>query len=237
MIHINHLSFSYNSNDQSSFQLKEINLNVKENENYGIIGLSGSGKSTLLKCIANIFEPQSGSISLQNQNISMVFQQNALFDSMTVYENLAFPLNEFKKTNSDDIIFHFLESVGLKEHINKTPSELSGGMRKRLGIIRSLIIEPKILLYDEPTAGLDPITSHKITTLIQELNLKNKITSIIVSSDFLNLQRMTDRMGILVPMNGSSTLLDLGESKNIYNIKNEYLNQFIKGLSTGPLTA
>lgn len=243
MIQLNQASFSYNTNKPNEFELSNINLEIKENETYGILGLSGCGKSTLLKCIAGIYNITSGAIKINTDKVSMVFQQNALFDSMTVYENIFFPIYEFNQNNSTwDMndskkqIEHYLKLVGLHEHQNKNSSELSGGMRKRLGIIRSLILNPNVLLYDEPTAGLDPITAHKITELIKELNDKNNITSVVVSSDYYNTVKMSDRIGMIIPKDKKYTLFDLGKTNDLKNSTNEFLQQFISGRSIGPLT-
>ncbi len=238
MIHVQSLQFSFDPNRIEEFSLIDINLNVSKDSQYGILGLGGSGKSVFLKCIADIFKPQSGSVQLGDTRISMLFQQNALFDSMTVYENLFFPLNELfpHLKNKKDKVLEFLGHVGLQDEMDLYPSELSGGMKKRLGISRALIVEPAIVLYDEPTAGLDPVTAHSITEFIRDLNTKNTITSVIVSSDYLNIQKMCTEVGIMIPYKGGHTLRHLGKGADLSNCRDEFFQQFIQGIESGPLT-
>jgi len=189
-------------------------LTVKRAENVVVLGKSGTGKSVLIKCLVGLIEPDSGEIKLFGQSISglrneeldkvrlktgFLFQSAALYDSMSVRENLKFPLrrSELDETEKDKKVQDILENVGLTEAIDKMPSELSGGMKKRAGLARTLILEPEIMLYDEPTTGLDPITSKEISELILEMQKKLKITSIIITHDMACAKRTADRIIIL----------------------------------------
>jgi len=182
--------------------LKDINLKLYRNETLIILGKSGSGKSVALKCIVGLMLPTSGKVKvleedvpnlnikeLQNlrRKVGFIFQSGALYDSMTVRENLEFPLRKklhsLSKEDLDSLVKESLHDVGLDKAIDKTPSELSGGMRKRLGLARTLILKPEIMLYDEPTTGLDPITSKEISNLILKMQEKFKVSSVIVTHD------------------------------------------------------
>ncbi|MVO08502.1 ATP-binding cassette domain-containing protein [Flavobacterium sp. TP390] len=196
--------------------LKGVTLQLFENENLVILGKSGTGKSVLIKCIVNLLQLDSGCIKVEDyeianssdedlievrKKIGFLFQGAALYDSMTVRENLTFPLTRLdKKFSNEEItqkIEKVLEDVSLPEAIDKMPSELSGGMKKRIGLARTLIVNPKILLYDEPTTGLDPITSDEISQLINETKNKFKTSSIIITHDIKCVQTVADRIIML----------------------------------------
>jgi phospholipid/cholesterol/gamma-HCH transport system ATP-binding protein len=193
--------------------LNGVNLDLYQSENLVILGRSGTGKSVLIKCMVGLITPDSGSINIlgkdvlalnaaeMNQlrlNIGFSFQGSALYDSMTVRENLEFPLkrnlgiNDRKKLH--DMVMTALEDVGLEHAINQMPAELSGGMKKRVGIARTLILNPKIMLYDEPTAGLDPITSTEINELILSVREKYHTSSIIITHDISSARQTSDRI-------------------------------------------
>jgi len=196
--------------------LKGVDLIVKKGENLVVLGKSGSGKSIAIKCLVRLVEPDKGEIKLFGTDITtlnntqlnamrvrvgFLFQNSALYDSMTVRENLAFPLKRHsKKLSSKEVenkIIDALKDVGLAEAIDKMPSELSGGMRKRIGLARTLILKPEIILYDEPTTGLDTITSREISELILTIQKKNKTSSIIITHDMACAKLTGDRLVIL----------------------------------------
>ena len=192
----------YKSFGKNTDILKGVDLTVKKGENLVVLGKSGSGKSVLIKCLVGLVTADKGELKvfdtditkLNNQQLNAIrvrigflFQNSALYDSMTVRENLSFPLKRHSKKLTNKEVEHSvneaLESVGLKEAIDKMPSELSGGMRKRIGLARTLILRPEIILYDEPTTGLDTITSREISELILHIQKKYKTTSIIITHD------------------------------------------------------
>ena len=195
--------------------LNGVSFNVDEAENMVVFGRSGTGKSVLLKCMMRLMEPDSGDIKIQGKdvlklelkelnalrkNIGFLFQGAALYDSMSVRENLEFPLIRnfnLDQKEIDERVHFVLEAVSLLEAIDKMPSELSGGMRKRIGLARSIITKPQLMLYDEPTTGLDPITSKEISLLILELQKSLKMTSIVVTHDLLCAEIIADRAIVL----------------------------------------
>jgi phospholipid/cholesterol/gamma-HCH transport system ATP-binding protein len=195
--------------------LDEISFNVEEGENFVVFGRSGSGKSVLLKCMVGLMEPDSGDILIEGKSvlhlpidklnkvrkeIGFLFQGSALYDSMTVRENLEFPLIRnfnFSAEEREEKVKTALKNVGLEAAIDKMPSELSGGMKKRVGLARTIITEPKLILYDEPTTGLDPITTKEISQLIIELQKDMNVTSIVVTHDLICAKIVADRAIVL----------------------------------------
>jgi phospholipid/cholesterol/gamma-HCH transport system ATP-binding protein len=203
--------------------LKGVNLDLYKRENLVILGRSGTGKSVLIKCMVALMKPDSGTINVLGKDvfslnpkelndlrlqIGFSFQGSALYDSMTVRENLEFPLTRNLGIRDRKKLHHMvsdaLEDVGLAHTINQMPSELSGGMRKRVGIARTLILKPKIMLYDEPTAGLDPITATEINDLILSMREKYHMSSIIITHDISSAKHTSDRIVALI--NGQSKL-------------------------------
>jgi len=194
---IDHLKKSFGEKEV----LKDISLQIEKGENLVILGKSGTGKSVLIQCLIGLIEPDDGKITLFDKDIStlkeedlntlrrkvgFLFQSAALYDSMTVRENLEFPLRHLKtmpKEEVEALVTEALKNVGLEGTLDKMPSELSGGMRKRVGLARALILKPEIILYDEPTTGLDPITSREISYLILEVQKKYNTSSIIITHD------------------------------------------------------
>ncbi len=201
----------------SNHVLRGFNLNLKKGENLVVLGKSGSGKSVLIKCMVGLLTPDKGIVEVFGKNIptldrdeldhirvkiGFLFQSSALYDSMTVRENLEFPLRRhwISKTREevDELVLEALDNVGLKDAIDLMPSELSGGMRKRIGLARTLILKPDIILYDEPTTGLDPITSREISNLIVEIQHKYNTSSIIITHDMACAKIVSNRVMILV---------------------------------------
>jgi phospholipid/cholesterol/gamma-HCH transport system ATP-binding protein len=196
--------------------LQDITLLMHKGENLVILGQSGTGKSVLIKCIVGLLDPDEGKLLLfgrdtsalnekelteTRKRIGFLFQSSALYDSMTVRENLEFPLRRQLRPQSqeemDVLVKEALQNVGLADAIEKTPSELSGGMRKRLGLARTLILKPEVMLYDEPTAGLDPITSKEISTLILEVQHTYATSSIIITHDIDCARRTANRIIVI----------------------------------------
>jgi len=211
IVEIKNLSKSFGENHV----LTDITINIKKGENLVVLGKSGSGKSVLIKCLVRLMDADKGSIHILGndithlkdgalnevrKNIGFLFQSAALYDSMTVNENLKFPLRDIKDkstTEIDTLVKESLESVGLPDAGNLMPSELSGGMRKRIGLARTMILKPELMLYDEPTTGLDPITSKEISKLILEVQKKLQTTSIIITHDIECARITANRMIII----------------------------------------
>jgi phospholipid/cholesterol/gamma-HCH transport system ATP-binding protein len=196
--------------------LKGVDMHLNKGENLGILGKSGTGKSVLAKCIVRLLEPDYGSIRVLGQDIlamgindlneirkeiGYLFQGGALYDSMSVRENLEFPIRRTQmasnKIEVDEMVERALRSVGLLSAIDKMPAELSGGMKKRIGLARALILKPKVILYDEPTTGLDSVTSGEISELILEVQEEYNASSIIITHDMKCAQIATNRLKIL----------------------------------------
>lgn len=230
--------------------LERINLEVRRGESVVLIGPSGLGKTVTLKLLAGLLEPTSGKILVDGQDLyqlseaervrwrlkmGMLFQKNALFDSLTVGENIAFPLRERSSLSEPEIqerVSSFLEAVGLGHARDLFPDEISGGMQKRLGIARALALRPEIVLYDDPTAGLDPITSRKIVDLILKLRLETKSTLIAVTNDMARAYQLADRIVMVV----DRELIITGNRQETLAHKDPRVAQFIHGRLQGPLT-
>jgi phospholipid/cholesterol/gamma-HCH transport system ATP-binding protein len=210
---IEHLFKSFGDNHV----LNDFSLRLHKGENVAVLGKSGSGKSVLIKCIIGLMEPDEGRINVLGQDIAdlnhheldeirtkvgFLFQSNALYDSMTVRENLEFPLRRHSirltSAERDDKVMGVLKNVGLAHTIDMMPVELSGGMRKRIALARTLILDPEIILYDEPTTGLDPITGKEISNLIKEVGEKYNTSSLIISHDISCILTTADRIIMLI---------------------------------------
>ncbi|MCC6289865.1 MAG: ATP-binding cassette domain-containing protein [Chitinophagaceae bacterium] len=221
--------------------LKGVNLDVYKGENVVVLGRSGTGKSVLIKIIVGLLKPDSGSVIVLDQDVAALndkellqlrlkigfsFQNSALYDSMTVKENLEFPLlrnsRNLTKAEINTDVEEALDAVGLKQTINQFPSELSGGQRKRIGIARTLIMRPSIMLYDEPTAGLDPITSVEINSLINEVQERYNTSSIIITHDLTCAKATGDRVAILLDGNFVQT----GSFEEVFSVKDERISSF-----------
>lgn len=214
IIEIKDLKKSYGDNHV----LEGFNMELYEGENLVIMGKSGSGKSVMIKCLIGLEEPDNGTITIMGQNINnlehseldelrteigFLFQGSALYDSMTVRENLEFPLRRHTKKfgvikDTTPMVMEALENVGLAHAINLMPSELSGGMKRRIALARTLILQPKIILYDEPTTGLDPITSKEIILLMMSIQKKYNTSSIIITHDVDCARVIANRMILLI---------------------------------------
>lgn len=230
--------------------LDSIRLDVRAGETLVILGGSGSGKSTLLRIMIGNVRPDGGDViawgkSLcrmrdrelddYRRSIGVLFQSGALFNSMTVADNVALPLREHTDLQEQTIEIMVkikLELVGLREHADKMPAELSGGMKKRAGLARALALDPKILFYDEPSAGLDPVTSAEIDELIINLNKRLGVTSVVVTHEMDSAFRIADRMVLL----DRGKFIVSGTPDEMRNSQDPLVRQFVHGLTTGPLT-
>jgi len=196
--------------------LNDVSLKLFNGENLAVLGKSGSGKSVLIKCIVRLFSPDYGTINVLGEDVNtlnseslgelrkkigFLFQSGALYDSMTVRQNLEFPLIRIKKNLTqkevNDKVNEALENVGLSDALNKMPSQLSGGMRKRISLARTIVVDPLIMLYDEPTTGLDPATSNEISLLINDIQKKYKTSSLIITHDIECARNTADRIIML----------------------------------------
>lgn len=227
--------------------LDNISLQVEDGENLVVFGRSGTGKSVLLKCMIRLLDADNGRVFIHNKDvidlsfnelnelrkdIGFLFQGAALYDSMSVKENLEFPLIrhfDFTQKELDEKVNNILHRVQLEEAKNKMPSELSGGMKKRIGLARAVISEPKLMLYDEPTTGLDPITSKEISKLILELQKELKMTSVIVTHDLLCAEIIADRAIMLEKgkIQFEGTIDDMIKSKDNF-LKNFFSHEIIE---------
>lgn len=215
---------------------RDVSFRVAPKESAVMVGPSGGGKSVMMKLIAGLIAASAGRIEIGTKNVGMLFQKNALFDSLTVEENLLFPLKERKGVTGREAkerAARLLNEVGLKGNENLFPDEISGGMQKRLGIARALIVEPEVILYDEPTAGLDPITSKMIADLIRALREENGSTLLTVTNDMQRAYQIGDQIYMLA----QGELRRGGTPEEIQKTEDDSIRQFIYGLKQGPLTS
>ncbi len=235
MIHVTHLSKWFPNQPV----LNRVSFSVDEGESLVVLGQSGIGKSVLLKTLSRLIEPDEGFAEIRTRNIGIVFQKNALFDSLSAYENLDFVMRERTRETAParrNKIMNYLEWVGLAGSAHLMPNELSGGMQKRLAIARTLIVEPQVVLYDEPTAGLDPITSRLIAELILRLKKEAGSTLVTVTSDVQRAFQLGTKVGILVRTALGAELLMAGSPEEARASSDERIQQFLKGATRGPLT-
>lgn len=246
MLQIKKLSKSF----EGHLVLNSLNLEVKSGETTVIIGRSGCGKSVLLKHIVGLMKPDHGEILIDGQDIArvnrqelnkmrihtgMLFQSSALFDSLTVGENVGFALREHTRLRESQIrdrVKECLEWVGLQGIEELKPSELSGGMKKRVALARAICTRPDLLLYDEPTTGLDPIMADAINSLIKTLHDRLKVTSIAVTHDMVSAYKIADRIAMLY----HGEIIESGTPDEIKATKNPIVRQFILGEAVGPIT-
>jgi len=246
MINIESVTKSFNNHKV----LDNISLNIATGSTCVIIGRSGCGKSVLLKHIVGILKPDKGKVFVDNQQvdnlneedlnalrlrIGMVFQGGALFDSMTVGENVGFGLIEHNHINRKELLERIEEALCLVDLCgiaNLLPSELSGGMKKRVALARAICIKPQIILYDEPTTGVDPITADSINELIKNLHDKLKVTSIVVTHDMKSAYKVADRIAMMY----QGKIIAEGNPQEIENTDHPVVHQFINGLAKGPIT-
>ncbi len=231
--------------------LRDVNLRIEDGKTTCILGGSGSGKSTLIKCLIGLEQVTGGKILVDGKDITKIhseiklaairrrfgylFQEGALFDSMSVGENVAFGLKYLTEVPEQDypkVIREKLALVGLKEDVAKlNPSELSGGMKKRVSLARVLAVEPKVILYDEPTTGLDPIMSDIISDLIMDLKAKLGVTSVVITHDMHSAFKIADYIAFLY----EGKILMYGTPQEFQKTDNPYVRQFVQGSSHGPI--
>ncbi len=229
--------------------LKGVDLTINDGELMAIIGESGGGKSVFLKHLIGLLKPDRGSIVVEGKDIvglrgaeldairehvGVVFQGGALFDSLTVYDNVAFPLREKTRLSREQIhhrVIEALEDVGLMGREQKYPAEISGGMKKRVALARALISEPKIVLFDEPTTGLDPIRLHAIHRLIMETHKKYRFTGVMISHDIPEIFEVVDRIAFLC--NGMIAIVDT--PAEVTGSTDPVVIQFLQGNPEGPI--
>ncbi len=231
--------------------LRGVNLTVNKGESMTVIGGSGSGKSVLIKHIIGLLFPDKGQVKVAGQVINdlddshlnelrkkfgMLFQMAALFDSLTVWENVGFSLKQHTKLSDREIraiATEKLALVGLKDVEDKMPVDLSGGMRKRVGLARAIAMDAEIILYDEPTTGLDPITADAINDLIVDLRKKLGVTSVAITHDMHSAYKISDRIAMLY----KGEIQEIGTPDEIRGTSNPIVKQFITGSAVGPITA
>jgi len=230
--------------------LQGVHLEIRDGESMVIIGGSGTGKSVLIKHIIGILRPDSGRLYVAGEEVTlmneqelnrmrkkfgMLFQSAALFDSLSVWENVGFGLKQHTALSNDEIFeiaTEKLAMVGLYGVEELRPSELSGGMQKRVGLARAIAMEPEVLLYDEPTTGLDPINADMINNLIIEMREKLKVTSVAITHDMVSAYKIADRIAML----HRGKIIEVGSPEEIRTTENPYVRQFISGNAEGPIT-
>jgi phospholipid/cholesterol/gamma-HCH transport system ATP-binding protein len=229
--------------------LQGVNLSIERSETVVIIGQSGSGKSILIKHLIGLIRPDKGEIYLDGEEIScldeasfrkirrrfaMLFQGAALFDSLTVLDNVMFGLKRYTQLSSEEIeekAREALHKVGLRGIENLLPYELSGGMKKRVGLARAIAYQPEIILYDEPSTGIDPIRADAINDLILQMKRDLKVTSVVITHDMVSTYKVADRIAMLY----QGKIIETGTSEEIRNSPNRVVQQFINGTAEGPI--
>jgi phospholipid/cholesterol/gamma-HCH transport system ATP-binding protein len=224
--------------------LDGIDLSVAKSETVGVLGRSGTGKSVLLKLLVGLQQPDSGSIRIHGQEIAglemeklneirkkigFLFQDAALYDSLNVKDNVAFPLNRhtnLSEADQEKRVRELLASVGMEKDLEKMPSEISGGMQRRVGLARALALDPDILLFDEPTAGLDPITSAEIGKLILNLKQERKLTAVVVTHDIQGVKTYSDRLVVV----NEGHIVTEGTLEDLQKSKDPFVVQFLSGV-------
>ena len=245
MIHINDLHKSFGLNKV----LQGINLHIQSGETLAIIGQSGSGKSVLLKHMLGLIQPDRGSIIVDGVEIcgsseaelnnirrkfGLLFQAAALFDSLTVAQNVSFGLERYRDLSQEELqkkVKKSLAMVGLREVEQLMPYELSGGMKKRVGLARAIAYEPEIMLYDEPSTGIDPIRADAINELIIKMKQEFRITSVVITHDMTSAYKVADRIAMLY--NGK--IVTVGTPEELKKSENQIVQQFIHGRAEGPI--
>lgn len=225
--------------------LRDVNMTIAKGETMVVVGPSGSGKSTLLRLLIGLDRPTDGQVWINGQEVSrmsekeldevrldmgMVFQYSALFDSMTVGDNVAFGLRQHTKLTEDEIrriVEERLDGVGLAGFADAMPNELSGGMKKRVGLARALAFKPNIILYDEPSSGLDPIMSRKIDELILETQAQFGVTSVVVTHDMESAYRIADKIAVLY----EGRFVQIGTADEIRSSTHPYVQEFVRAAS------
>jgi phospholipid/cholesterol/gamma-HCH transport system ATP-binding protein len=238
-VHVEALSKSFGK----QVVLKGISLEVEKGETLSVLGRSGTGKSVLLKLIIGLHKPDSGSIRVNGKEVTklklkelnevrkkvgFLFQQAALYDSLTIEENVGFPLRRHSKMSAEQSrkrVRELLASVGMEKDVHKLPGELSGGMQKRVGLARALALEPEIILFDEPTAGLDPITAAEIDDLILRLQKERHMTSVVVTHDIHSARAVSDRVALM----RDGQLLIEGTFEDLQKSRDPFVMQFLDG--------
>jgi len=244
-IRLEHVELRYDT----KVVLSDCSLDCKHGKVTGIIGLSGAGKSTILRIANGLRRPSKGLVYTLGREISslperelveirkkmgMAFQYNALFDSMTIAQNVAYPLHEHTTLSKDEIrerVSAALESVGLEDVEDKMPSELSGGMQKRAGFARAIVNDPEIILFDEPTTGLDPIMIHIIRTTIKAIQERLKAACVIVSHDLDSVFAISDEVAFLF----EGVIIESGSTQHVRRSPNPIVQQFLQGSEVGPI--
>ncbi|NBY19920.1 ATP-binding cassette domain-containing protein [bacterium] len=252
VVKVDAVTFDYSN--AASPVIDQLTLALKKSEITFLIGPSGSGKTTLLKLLAGLLEPGAGDITIQGvslkransserratlRKVAMTFQRSGLFDSKTVLENLIFPLQELNRLSFEKALAEagkVLDLVELKGHESKLPHEVSGGMQKRVGIGRALALSPEVVFYDDPTAGLDPITSKNIIELIIQIQKENKTTNLISTSDLDLAVNISRKIASKIAFLFEGKILQIGTADEILGSINPVIHQFTRGLLEGPLT-
>lgn len=230
--------------------LKDLSIKIEEGEILALIGMSGYGKSVILKHVVGLLNPDRGSVFVDGKQVNrlkgraladlrsrigFLFQGGALFESMTVFENVAFPLKEkvgLDKSVIEKKVHNVLDQVGLNGSDSKYPSQLSGGMQKRAALARELVWEPEIMLFDEPTTGLDPIIGHAILNLIEDIHNRMNFTGIIITHELDRVFKIVNKVALL----HEGIIIESGRPDDIVSSKNPLVRQFLSGETEGPIS-